>query len=181
MHLLSLSLFSVWSLGLCISEYRPSEVLGNIFMGLERFVPGLLVIFLRHREVPENSLFYLYSSHSMFHHTLLHPARCLITSERITWITFSCLSLITCCQKFKVSPVSPDFMGRSWLVKMRRATDVSFSVGQPISVLSHDPHTLPPLASYLQQELLRGGPKAVLRRMSKTDVDLPMSNFLKIL
>jgi len=34
-------------------------------------------------------------------HTHLHPARCLDTSERIAWITFSCLSLITLCQNSK--------------------------------------------------------------------------------
>jgi len=34
-------------------------------------------------------------------HTHLHPARCLDTSERVACITFSCLSLITCCQNSK--------------------------------------------------------------------------------
>ena len=31
--------------------------------------------------------------------------------------------------------------GRSWLAEMRRATNLSYSVGQPTSILSHDPRT----------------------------------------
>jgi hypothetical protein len=42
---------------------------------------------------------------------------------------------------------------------MRRATDVSYSVGQPIAILSHDPRTLPPRAKYRQEGLLTGGPQ----------------------
>ena len=34
-------------------------------------------------------------------HTHLHPARCLDTSERVAWIAFSSLSLITRCQNSK--------------------------------------------------------------------------------
>ena len=62
---------------------------------------------------------------------------------------------------------------------MRHATNLSYSIGQPISVLSHDPDTLPPLTTYLQQGLLRGGPNAELRSVSITDVDLPMRTFKK--
>jgi hypothetical protein len=35
---------------LCIPDYRLSEILGNIIMSLERFVPGLLVILFHHRD-----------------------------------------------------------------------------------------------------------------------------------
>ena len=62
---------------------------------------------------------------------------------------------------------------------MRHATNLSYSIGQPISVLSHDPDTLPPVTTYLQQGLLRGGPNAELRSVSIADVDLPMRTFKK--
>jgi hypothetical protein len=53
--------------------------------------------------VKENSLFY-YSQVSWCStraHTHLHLSTCLDTPVRFTWITFSCLSLITHCQNSK--------------------------------------------------------------------------------
>lgn len=54
------------------------------------------------------------------------------------------------------------------MAKMRRATNVRYSVGQPISNLSYDPRTLPPLAKHLQRRLLSRGPKAGIRKESIT-------------
>ena len=49
----------------------------------------------------------------------------------------------------------------------RRATNVIYFVGQPISNLSHDP-------AQLQQELLPGG----IRRVSRMDADLQVQSFM---
>jgi hypothetical protein len=57
----------------------------------------------------------------------------------------------------------------------------SYTVGQPTAILSHDPRIPPPLASYMKQGLLSGGPKAGICRVSKTGVDLPMRTLITIL
>jgi len=83
--------------------------------------------------------------------------------------------------KLQVRPISPDFRVEADLGKMHRATNVSCTVGQPIAILSHHPCTPSPHASYQQQGLLSGGPKAGICRVSRTGVDLPMRTFITIL
>jgi hypothetical protein len=70
--------------------------------------------------------------------------------------------------------------GRSWLPKMRRATNIKLSVGQPIPSLSHDPRLPPSQAAHLEKGLICGSLKAGIRRLSRKDVDLPMRTFVKI-
>ena len=62
---------------------------------------------------------------------------------------------------------------------MRLATNVSRSIGQPVSILLHDLRTLPTSRHNQQEGLQSEGFKAGICRVGRTDLDLPMRNFIK--
>jgi hypothetical protein len=63
---------------------------------------------------------------------------------------------------------------------MRPARNVSYSVGQPISIPSHDPRTVSSQTTRLQKGPLSEGPKTGIRSLNRMNVDLPMRTFIKI-
>ena len=62
---------------------------------------------------------------------------------------------------------------------MRRTTKECKSVDQPITILSHNPRNLPPQTTYQKQRLLRGGPKAAICKLRRTNVEFPMRTFIQ--
>jgi len=98
---------------------------------------------IRPIEFTENSLFYC--SRVTWCPTRAHTftfcplPRCF--RKKVAWITFPCLSLINVAKIQSQAGVAW-LQGRSWLAKMRHATNISYFVGKPISILSHDPCTL---------------------------------------
>ena len=81
--------------------------------------------------------------------------------------------------KFKVRLVSPNFrIEAHWLKCAAPQTKITLVASQhPFCHTILAPHL--PRAADLQQRLLSGGPKAGIRLVSRTDVDLPMQTFIK--
>jgi len=153
---------------------------------------------IRQIEVTQNSLFYC--SWVTWCSTRAH----IPTSCPLPWysgITFSCRSFITRCQN-AVRLVSPEFrveahwlncalpkcgqasiawiQGRSSLVKLRRATNVSTMLASRY-LLSHDPRTLPPLAAYLQRGVAKQRAQGRNSQREQNGRNLPLRTFIKIL
>jgi hypothetical protein len=92
-------------------------------------------------EVREISLFYFSQVSCFFHQTaqILIILRCRDTPELFVWIMFSCASLIT-HPKIQSPAGIAWFQVWSWLAKIRRATNESYSVAQQISIVTQIPH-----------------------------------------
>jgi len=60
---------------------------------------------------------------------------------------------------------------------MPRATQVSYSVGQPITILLHDPRTFPPLADLPVTRVAKRKDQGMNLQCVLKDVDLPMRTF----
>jgi hypothetical protein len=75
-----------------------------------------------------------------------------------------------------------DFTVEANLLKIHCTTNITYSVGQPISINVTRFHILHPRATYLQQESLSRGPKRGKCRVSRVDADLlmPMQTFTEI-
>ena len=92
-------------------------------------------------------------------HTHCIPPDVLIL-PRVAWIKSSCLSLSLSLSNhalpnFKVRPLSPECRLKADWLKLCRATDLSYFVGQPTSNLSHDPRTPATKVAKLRNYLAR--------------------------
>jgi hypothetical protein len=72
-------------------------------------------------------------------HTCFHPACRLDTSK----VSVDKAFFITPCQELKIRPVTPDGRVEADWLKLRRATNLNYFVGQPISNRSHYSRTPP--------------------------------------
>ena len=80
---------------------------------------------------------------------------------------------------FKVRPVSPEFrVEADWLNALHHKRKLLCWPADVHSVTRS--RTCHPRAVYLQQELLSGGPKGGICRVSRTDVDMPMRTFINL-
>ena len=111
--------------------------------------------------------------------THLHPARCLNTTERVAWITFSCLSLIRRC-KNSVRPVSPDIRLEADWLKCAASQCKLLCWPADIHSVTRSPHSSSSCHTPATTRVAKRRAQGRNSQSEQNKRDLPMRTFRKI-